>query len=130
MICQKVGKITKPEVLDEVRKTLVIAAINGERMCLMIGNQAPDFKTNFTDPKILPCDKIFNFHVWRNIENYKSIVSDNEDYDTQGNKGCYMMSADYTLVILSTAKEEEDKQAVIDGIPGCLENFEIMEIIP
>ena len=74
--------MTKVEVLDEVRRVLVIAGINGERMCISIGRQAPDFKSAFTDEKMFPTDKIFDFHKWRDIKNYKSILKETEDTDT------------------------------------------------
>ena len=38
------------------------------------------------------------------------------------------MNEDFTLVVLSTAKTEEEKQAVINGIPN-LDNFEVIEIV-
>ena len=38
------------------------------------------------------------------------------------------MNDDFTLVILSTAKTEEEKQEVINNIPNIM-NFEIIEIV-
>ena len=38
------------------------------------------------------------------------------------------MNEDFTLVILSCAKTEEEKQEVINGIPN-IKNFEIIEIV-
>ena len=81
MMSLKVGKLTREEVLETVRKPLVRAACYGERLCIMIGRQSPDFKTFFTDDKILPTHKVFDFNAWRAEDNYKSILQENEDTD-------------------------------------------------
>ena len=75
----------------------------GHRMCIMINKIAPDFKNQFNDPKMFPTDLIFNYNEFCKIENYKSIILPEEDYDFQGNKGCYIIDKEYALVILSSA---------------------------
>ena len=124
----KIGQLTKEEGLEHCRATLVQAVKAGERMCIMIDRIAPDFKEEFNDETLFPTDKIFNFKEFRKMETYKSIITEEEDRDYQDNKGNYLMHEDYTLVILSTARNEEEKQAVIDNLP-CLDSFEIIEIV-
>eukprot|EP00355_Strombidium_rassoulzadegani_P004022 CAMPEP_0168616596 /NCGR_PEP_ID=MMETSP0449_2-20121227/5107_1 /TAXON_ID=1082188 /ORGANISM="Strombidium rassoulzadegani, Strain ras09" /LENGTH=180 /DNA_ID=CAMNT_0008657383 /DNA_START=20 /DNA_END=562 /DNA_ORIENTATION=+ len=106
----KIGQITKREGLDTMRAQLVQAMKAGERMCIMIGKIAPDFKEQFNDPLVFPTDTIFDFENFRKIENYKKVVREDEDYDYQNNKGCFMMHEDYNLVLLSNAQNEEEKQ--------------------
>ena len=118
----KIGQITKQEGLEKMRQTLVQAVKAGERMCIFIDKIAPDFKEQFNDPDHFPTDLIFNFDSFRQLDNYRSILREDEDYDYQNNKGCYIMNQEFTLVILSCAKTEEEKQEVIDNIPN-IKNF-------
>ena len=82
---------------------------SGERFCIAIDKIAPDFKETFNDATVFPTDLIYNFEKFRIYENYKSILTPEEDEDYQKNKGCYIMNEDFTLVILSTAKTEEER---------------------
>ena len=91
-------------------------------MCIFIDKIAPDFKEQFNDPVHFHTDLIFNFEQFRQEDNYRSILREYEDCDYQNNKGCFTMDQEFTLVILSCAKTEEEKQEVIAGIPN-IKNF-------
>ena len=124
VIGMKIGQITKEEGLDSLRSNLVRAMNVGERYCIMIGNIAPDFKNEYNHETFFPgVDKVFRFEHFRQKEVYKSILKPEEDMDLQGNKGCYFMAEDFTIVILSTAKTAEERQKVIDGIPNVDTDF-------
>ena len=124
----QIGQITRQQGLESVRAVLVKAMQAGERLCIMIDKIAPDFIEKYTDAHIFPSEKIFDFKEFRKIETYKSLLLEEEDYDLQGNKGNYLMQDDFTIVILSAVQSEEEKQEVINRIPGCKNNFQIIEI--
>lgn len=70
-----IGKISKEDALETIRKGLVYCMRSGDRLVLYLGNTAIDFKNNFTsDETNFPAEKIFNFAEWRKEENYKKIV--------------------------------------------------------
>lgn len=79
-----------------------------DTLVIYVSNIAPDFKNNFSKEGAFPTDKVFNFNEWRKKENYKSILQDDEDKDSFGNKGWYEMKEKFQIVILSTADEAED----------------------
>ena len=85
------GKMSKEEAIEQLRKGLVYAMRTGDRYVLYCGNIAPDFKELFNDPVNFPTDKIFDMKEWRKEENYKKIVRPDEDHDLMQNKNCYIM---------------------------------------
>lgn len=94
------GKITKDEAIDTVRKALVYAMRIGDRFVLHCGKNTINFKTEFNDPENFPIDLIFNFDEWRKDDVYKRIVRPEEDVDLLGNKKCYFMNDNFTLIIV------------------------------
>ena len=124
-----VGKQTKEEGLETLRKGLIYTMRSGDKLVYYIGNISPDFKSGLTgDDSTFPTEKIFNFAEWRKEENYKKIVREEEDHDLMGNKKCYWMNDKFTMVILAEDEgDEEAKKEVLSKIPH-LENFEIITI--
>lgn len=97
---------------------------SGDRVVFFIDKIAPDFKNKFTDPNYFPTDKVFNFNEWRQKENYKKILKEDEDKDVFGNRGFYEMKDNFTLLILATYTDDETMQEVMKNIPN-LDNFDI-----
>ena len=75
---------------------------SGDTLVLHSSKIVPDYKEKFYDKKTFPSDKIFDFQEWRKKENYKSILTEDEDVDNFGNKGFFDMNDDFTIVMLST----------------------------
>ncbi len=78
---------------------------------------APDFIERFNKADSFPLDTISDFEDFRKKDVYKTIVKESEDEDTFGNKGCFEMKPDFTMVFLSTFQDEEIAQEVIRNIP-------------
>ena len=96
-----IGKYTKEEALEQIRRGLVYSMRSGDRLVLFCGNIAPDFKKEMTsDAANFPAEVVFNFNEWRKEENYKKIVRDEEDHDLMGNKKMFWMSEKFDLIIL------------------------------
>ncbi len=94
------GKITREEAIETVRKGLVYSMRAGDRLVLFMGNIAIDWKNTFNDATWFPTDLIFNFAEWRKDAVYKKIVKPEEDVDLMGNKNCYFMREKFDLIIL------------------------------
>jgi hypothetical protein len=123
------GKITKDQAIETLRKALVYCMRSGDRLVLYVGSLSPDFKTNFNDSVNFPTDLIFNFAEWRKEENYKKIVREDEDHDLMGNLRCFYMNEKFDIILLQDNEEDdqEAKNTFIKGIPH-LESFEIIKI--
>jgi hypothetical protein len=105
-----IGKSTKEEAIEQIRKGLVYAMRSGDRLVLYVGNIAPDFKTGMTsDDSNFPAEKVFNFAEWRKEEHYKKIVREAEDVDLMGNKKIFWMNDKFNIVILAEYDDEETK---------------------
>ena len=124
------GKITKDEAIETLRKALVYAMRLGERLVLYCGRYAVDFKTEFNDPVNFPTELVFNFTEWRKEENYKRIVRDEEDKDLMGNMKCYVMNDSFGIVIVQDIQdvtEADDKREDFkQKIPLFNEQFETL----
>lgn len=122
-----IGKITKDEAIEELRKGLVYSMRLGDRYVLNCGKLQIDFMRDFHDPVNFPIDKIFDFQEWRKEENYKKIVRPEEDVDLMNNKKCYFMNDNFDLIILQDiveVREDEDKRDEFKTKIPFLKNFE------
>lgn len=127
-IAVSIGRSTKEEAIEQIRKGLVYSMRCGDRLVLYVGNIAPDFKNNITsDDRNFPAKTVFNFTEWRKEENYKKIVREAEDVDLMGNKKMYWMNEKFNLVILAEDEDEETRREVIQNIPN-IECFDIINI--
>lgn len=124
------GRITKDEAIEQLRKALVYSMRIGDRLVLNCGKYAIDFRNDFNDPVNFPTDLIFNFEEWRKDENYKKIVRPEEDVDLLGNKKCYFMNDNFDIIILHDIQgmtEDNDKREEIKSkIPHFNQFFETM----
>ena len=112
------GKLTQAQAIEQLRKALVYCMKAGDRLVLYCGNISPDFKTLFNDSKDFPTEKIFNFQEWHQKDTYKSILREDEDVDTFGNKGWFEMNEKFGIVILQEDDGDEDeKKELMSKIP-------------
>ena len=102
------GRTTRDEAVETLRKSLVYCMRAGERLVLDCGNIAVDFKGLFDTPGSFPVDQLFNFKEWRKEENYMKVVRDDENHDLMGNKKCYMMNDSFHIVILQNNEDDQE----------------------
>ena len=69
-------------------------------------------------------DEICDFDEWREDENFKKIVKEEEDEDMYGGKGLVLQET-FTMVFLSTYQNDETMVDVFNNIPGS----DMMQII-
>ena len=124
------GRTTKEEAVETIRKSLIYCMRSGERLVLQCGKGIPDFSKNKLASDAFPLmDMIFNFTEWRKEENYKKIVKPEEDHDLMGNKKCYYMNDDFDIIILQENEDndEEIKEEVRAAIgPNLKTSFDIL----
>ena len=117
MLAVQIGKKTKEEAIEFIRKGLVYAMRLGDTFCLNIDKLNPDFKTDWTDEKELPMDEICDFEFWRKEVNYMKVVKRNEDYDLLQNKNMFHMKEDFIVCFLSVYRSDEEMMKVYENIP-------------
>ena len=124
------GRLTKDEAIEQMRRALVYAMRIGDRLVLHCGKYGIDFVREWTCPVNFPTNLIFNFDEWRKEENYKRVVRPEEDVDLLGNKKCYFMNDNFDLIIVQDIKdltEEDDKREefkkLIPHMDSCFEAF-------
>ena len=123
-----IGKFTRDQAVEQIRKELVYAVRAGETLVLHCGNIAPDFKSELNDPSSgLNLDVVFNVAEFKKEENFKKILHAGEDHDLMGNKGCFWYNDNFTIVILQNDDDEETKEELLDRIPQ-LNNFDIINV--
>ena len=109
------------EVCEAFRKELVLAMKTGAVLAINMDHFIPDFKVEYNKPEgseLFDTESIFNFEHLRVRENYKKILKDEEDYDFQGNRGCFYMNPDFQICMIYTHKAEDHTQKVIESLPS------------
>ena len=61
----ELGRKTKEEALEELRKGLVFAMRYGTAFVIDVGRIVPDFKVQWTDDEVFPIEQICDFDEWR-----------------------------------------------------------------
>eukprot|EP00350_Pseudokeronopsis_sp_OXSARD2_P011954 CAMPEP_0170556550 /NCGR_PEP_ID=MMETSP0211-20121228/17405_1 /TAXON_ID=311385 /ORGANISM="Pseudokeronopsis sp., Strain OXSARD2" /LENGTH=133 /DNA_ID=CAMNT_0010866961 /DNA_START=121 /DNA_END=520 /DNA_ORIENTATION=- len=118
---------TEEEIMEELRRDLVVTMKSGDTYVLFLDKMCPDFKGKYCG-KMFPTDKIFNFNEWRKQSQYRSILTKEEDKDICGNQGMMRMDDDFNIVILSNAEDQESQKSVMDSIPN-IDNFNVLKVI-
>ena len=124
------GKITKADAIETLRKALVHCMRCGDRLVLQCGRLAIDFKETFDGgPDNFPVDMIFNFKEWRKEENYKKVVRPDEDHDLMMNKKCYYINKDFDIIVLQENEDDEEAKAELKlKLPHLQDSFDIFNI--
>ena len=122
-----IGRMTKADAIEQVRKSLVSCMRTGDRLVLYCGKMAIDFLASFDGgPDNLPIETLFNFQEWRKEENYKKIVRPEENHDLLNNKNCYYMNEKFDIIILQENKgDSESKESQKAKIPHLNGSFDI-----
>ena len=124
-IAVQLGRKTRDEALDVLRSALVYSMRIGDTFCINMDNLVMDFKDRWQDDQIFPLDKIVNFDQWRKYQNYMKVVKTEENHDLLGNKNCYCMNDNFTMVFLSKYTTDANIIKVLDSIP----NSDSMDLI-
>ncbi|TNV75642.1 hypothetical protein FGO68_gene5758 [Halteria grandinella] len=126
------GRTTKEEAVEQIRKSIVYCMRAGERLVLQCGKGVVDFREKFdSGPDTLPIDLLFNRAEWRKESNYRRIVRADEDHDLMGNKKCYFMNEEFDIIVLSENEDNDEdvKSGVIAAIqPNLKGSFDIYKI--
>ena len=125
VLAVQIGKKTKEDSIDFLRKGLVYAMRLGDTYCFNLDKLAPDFKTDWTCNTEFPMDKICDFDTWRRDDVYMKIVKPSENYDLMQNKNMYHMKPEFTVCFLSLYKNDREMMKVYENIP----NAEKMQVI-
>ena len=120
-----IGHKTQEEALDVLRKAVVYAMRIGDMLAINCDNLNLNFKEVWTHPEILPMDEITEFDEWREDDAYMKIVKPEENVDLIGNKKCYVLNPNFTVVFLYRYTSDEDMVRIVDNIP----NSEMMRFL-
>ena len=122
VVSQKIGKKTKEQCLEVLRRGIVYAMRTGDIFCINVDRVTPDFRSVYTS-ETFPCQKVFNYEEFHRMANYMELVRPDENTDLYGNKGMFSMQRSFKLVILATYTDEAAAQKLRESIPG-IENFQ------
>ena len=93
------GKMTRKQAIEQVRKALMQQMRIGGTLVLYLGRTCPNFQEDWSDAHFLPFDKIFNLREWRQMDVYRRIIRNKEeDHDMIGNP--FLMLEGFNLVVL------------------------------
>ena len=70
----------------------------------------PDWHKEYNLPEdleLFDTNKIFDCKWFRAEENYKCVLTKDEDIDMEGNRGCYFMRKDFQMALVYTYKSPE-----------------------
>ena len=121
------GMSTKDDVVEELRKPTVACTKSGNRLVLGIGQATVDFNGRFNKFNVFPTDKLFDREAWCEEANHMAIVTEEENVDLSGNKGQYVKSPDFQLVILSSKADAATLADQLANIPH-IEKFKKIRI--
>ena len=133
----------KEDVCDNLRRGLVAAMENGANYVISLGKLPFSFAINPNEPfdesqekyryfdvMKFNTERIFNFELWRDPENYNTVVAEDEKKTLAGTVGEYVMQEAFTLVLLANyTTEKQMEELVRNGVPGCSDNFEIKIVV-
>eukprot|EP00350_Pseudokeronopsis_sp_OXSARD2_P009945 CAMPEP_0170549238 /NCGR_PEP_ID=MMETSP0211-20121228/7427_1 /TAXON_ID=311385 /ORGANISM="Pseudokeronopsis sp., Strain OXSARD2" /LENGTH=109 /DNA_ID=CAMNT_0010855155 /DNA_START=179 /DNA_END=505 /DNA_ORIENTATION=+ len=100
-----------------MREKTATAVKRGNRLIFQQSKCNCNYHIVFNDEKLFPANKVFNYEEWRKLENYKSILLEEEDYDDIGNYGWYRMHDQFTITISCHFLKMKDVYDVLDNIP-------------
>ena len=122
------GNKTKEQVVEVIREGIMWAAKVGDTLAVNMDSFNPDFKTewNFPEEKF-DTHLLFNSKEFRENENFKKMLKENEDVDNDGNKGYYFIKPDYQLALIYNYESDAHIGEVLANLP-CPEGFEVFII--
>lgn len=90
----------------------------GDTFAINCDNLNMNFIDEWQHPEIFPLDEITDFDEWREHDNYLKVVKPDENHDLIGNKKCYMMDKNFTMVFLYRYTSDEDMVRIVENIPN------------
>ena len=112
------GVKTKEEVLEKLRKTLIISYRRGNNLMIDIAKTSPDFVEAFSDSERFNPNLVFNYAEWHKPSNHMPFVREEEKKaDSENSEDGYELNPEATLTIVSTAENERDISAQLAKIP-------------
>ncbi len=101
-----------------LRKNLVTAMRNGDRLMLDLNELVCDLKATYKDVAVFDAESVFNYAEWAKEENYIRYVKEDENHGIGGmNPGHYFRSEHFSLTMRSGAPTVEILQEQIAKIP-------------
>ena len=115
MLAKTMGKKTLEEVKERFRKFILNTMKSGDNLAIFVDMSIPDFK-EFYDPKFVHPD-VFDRAVMDKKENYSSMLREDEDVDTFGNKGGFYKKDDWIISIVTRGSVEEEGENAKKYLP-------------
>ena len=113
-----IGYRTQEQALEVLRRALVYSMRIGDIFCINCDNLNIDFNDVWTHPEVFPMDEVSEFDEWRENDNYMKVVKPEENVDLIGNKKCYIMDKNFTMVFLYKYTSDEDMVRIVNNIPN------------
>ena len=97
---------------------IVTCGRKGKNLMIDLGKTQPDFNTQFTNDGSFKAGLVFNCAEWRDPLNHMPFVKDDEKLaDDEFDFAEYKMNESSTLIIVSTAENENEISAQLRKIP-------------
>ena len=112
------GRQTKEDVGEYIRKQFIHGMRQGENLCFDVETTTPDWVT-FNCDGTFQAEQFFDWQ-WMNTEaNYMPYVRENENHGIGGiNPGCGYIRADtFSMIIRTGVESEEELTAITSKIP-------------
>ena len=125
------GSKTIKQICNVVREGLVGAMQHGATLAINCEMFLPDWKTQYNKPEdldLFDTNKIFDCKWFRAEENYKCALTQDEDRDNDGNRGCFHMRSEFQMALCYNYTSLEHIQKVIASIPHS-DQFEVCKVI-
>ena len=111
------GTVQVEESLEEMRAELVKAMRYGTTFVIDLWKSCPNFKTQFTNKEILDTEIVFNCAEFKKRDNYIKFVKEEEMYGPGGMNNVFYANDDFSIVLLTSLKQQEDIDKLVQGIP-------------
>ena len=89
----------------------------GETFVINLFKSTPDFETTFSHKEIFDTDMIFNYMEFKKRENYIKCVKEDEMYGPGGMNNVFYADDQFTIVLLTSTKRQEDIDKLLQGLP-------------
>ena len=132
IVAKCLGKTTKEEILEGLRRQLVGCMRSGQTLVVDIAKVSPDFSDPdqycTKDESIWAADMIFDQKEWCQKSNYIKVVRESENHRLGGlHHGEYEMLPDFNLLILSTGTKETLEE--LEGTLPCWDKFRKFKVV-
>ena len=113
----QMGRQTKDECMENIRKALVGTMSPGKALIFNCSRMVPDFENEWSKEDAFPAKNVFTYSTWMDRKEYIKIVKPEENFSLQGHEGQYVMDKDYSICVLFNYENEEKMQKQIACVP-------------